>query len=448
MRRLPMPETNAKAALWLALAVLAGYANALGGAFQFDDYNVIVNEPRVHSWANWFAHLGDGIRPLLKLSYTLDWTLGAGAVGFHISNLLIHLTNSFLVYRLAQEFLRQPWQHSEQQYAPLFGALLFAVHPAHTEAVTYLCGRSASLMALFYLAALLCYATGRARRNTLLIYVATPSLFLLALGVKETAVTLPLALLLWEARCGWRWKTALKTLWPSWALLCAAALLFLFSASYSAQMARSAALNSMEGNLATQLGGFMYLLRQWALPLWLNIDPDLPLLHNIGDALWPLAFFVAYVMATALCWRKRPWLGFALAWALLHLLPLYLLLPRLDIANERQLYLAAWPLLLALAIELERLPHKRLAAIAFATLLLACTGLTIQRNRVYADEIALWQDTVSKSPRKARAHNNLGYAYRLARREDEARREFRLALQLDPQLREARNNLRQTPNPQ
>ncbi len=220
-----------------------------------------------------------------------------------------------------------------------------------------------------------------------------------------------------------------------------ATMLFVFSDSYSSQMLRSAAFNSLQGNLATQLAAFAYLLQQWALPLWLNIDPDLPLLKNLSVA--PLTFFIASLVLMLLCWRKRPWISFALAWTMLQLIPLYLLLPRIDIANERQLYLASWPLLLALVIELALWLDSRIFRVAAGALLLTLASLTLLRNQVYANEISLWEDTAMKSPHKARVHNNLGYAYLLAQRREDARDEFNLALQLDPQLNKARNNLRQ-----
>ncbi|MBI5890035.1 MAG: tetratricopeptide repeat protein [Nitrosomonadales bacterium] len=435
------PESRAGVLMWLALAVCAGYANVLGTPFQFDDYNVIVNEEQVHSWANWFAALDSGIRPLLKFSYTLNWTLGTGVAGFHVTNLLIHLANAYLVYCLAQAFTQQQWLRDSLRPVPLFTALLFAVHPVHTEAVSYICGRSASLMALFYLAALLSYVIGRSRDNRFYIYVATPLLFVLALAVKETAMTFPLALLLWELGCGGRWNTAFKPQWPVWAVSGIAVLFFIFSNSYFAQMQRSAEFNSLTGNLATHLYGFAWLLRQWALPLWLNIDPDLPLLTNFTGALWPLMLFLALFALMLACWRRRPWLGFALAWAMLQLIPLYLFLPRLDIANERQMYLAGWPLLLALSIELALWLNDRAFRLIAAAVLLTLVSLTVLRNQVYASEISLWQDTVQKSPHKARAHNNLGHAYLLAQRPQDARSEFSTALQLDPRLFQARHNL-------
>lgn len=427
--------------MWLTLAVSIAYVNALIGGFQFDDYNVIVNNPRVHSWASWLEGLSLGIRPLLKFSYLLNWTMGAGVIGFHLTNLLLHLANAYLVYRLSQEFVRQQWQADTLKNVPFLAALLFAVHPIHTEAVTYICGRSTSLMTLLYLAGLLTYISGRMQQSKLKVYGLTPLLFVIALSVKETAVTFPLALLLWECACGGKWQRALKPQWPNWLVLILGALFFLLSNSYLSQMERSAQLNSLQGNAATQLYAFAYLLRQWAAPLWLNIDPSLQLQRDFSASLLPLLFFAALFALMLACWRKRPWVSFALAWVILQLIPLHLFLPRLDIANDRQMYLAGWPLFLALAIELTLWLNARTLRLTAAALLLVLTSLTVLRNMDYVSEIALWEDTVMKSPNKARVHNNLGYAYLLAHRNIEARREFITALQLDPRLYKARYNL-------
>ncbi len=429
--------------MWLALAVCVGYANVLNGTFQFDDYNVIVNEPRVHTWAAWFAALGSGIRPLLKFSYTLNWTMNTGVVGFHVTNLLIHWLNAFLVYRLAQHYVQHQWQRNSMHSVPLLTALLFVVHPVHTEAVSYICGRSSSLMTLFYLAALLSYVTGRSRDDRIYIYVVTPLLFVMALSIKESAMTFPLALLLWEASCGGRWHPSVRQQWPTWVIAAIAVLFFIFSNGYFSLMQHSVELGSQYSTPATNLNGFAWLLRQWAAPLWLNIDPDLPQLAGFSDALLPLLLFIGLFVLMLSCWRRRPWLSFALAWMMLQLIPLYLFLPRLDIANERQLYLAGWPLLLAMSIELSLWLNDNVFRVVTAALFLGLLGLTVSRNQAYATEISLWQDTVLKSPNKARVHNNLGHAYLLAQRNDEARIEFTTALKLDPGLYQAHYNLLQ-----
>ena len=445
----PSPKRNAssdalRAFGWLLLAACLAYANALGTPFQFDDYKVIVHFPGVQGWDAWREGLAHGIRPLLKASYTLDWTLGLGATGFHLTNLFIHLLNGWLVYRLTQHYCAR---HTEwPAELPLFVALLFVLHPAHSEAVSYLSGRSASLMTMFYLLGLLAYTRGRKQASALHLHLLTPLCFAAALLCKETAVTFPFALLLWERFALDARPDKLRAQGATWAVLLIAALLFLFSEVFQSHMARSAQFNTLGGNLATQANGMLWLLGQWLLPLWLNIDPDLPLYRNASEA--PLALLGALALAVA-AWRlrqPRPWLAFALGWALLQLLPLYVLLPRLDIANERQLYLVGWPLAMALCIELSAHLNTRAARTGMMALLLGAGLLTVQRNIDYRSEIALWQTTAQLSPNKARVHNNLGYAWLLAGRNDEARREFQRTLQLDPHHTEAAGNLRRLEN--
>jgi hypothetical protein len=432
--------TNTQTWIWLTLVVLMSYANSLCGDFQFDDYNVIVNAPQVHNWQAWLASFDHGIRPLLKFSYTFNWTMSVAPFGFHLVNLLIHLANVFLVYQLAKLFIEHR-ALQQSRHIPLITALLFAAHPIHTEAVSYVSGRSASLMTLFYLAALLSYAIGRNPRNKIYSLLATPLLFACALATKEIAITLPFALLLWELTVGGNWKTSWKQQWPTWLLFFLGAVFFVANEHYFAEMERSAALNSLQGNFATQLTAVAYLLKQWAVPLWLNIDPDLALQHNLTSALPALILFGALCALMLRSWRTRPWLGFALAWVLLHLIPLYLLLPRIDVANERQMYVASWPLFLAISIELSLWLNQRRFRIVSGALLLALISLTLLRNQTYQTEVSLWEDTVKKSPNKARVHNNLGYAYLLAQRHAEARREFLITVELDPDNYKARYNL-------
>ena len=163
---------------WLPLvAGLLAYANSFRGGFQYDDYGVIVETSRVHSWAAWWSAASHGgLRPLLNLSYTFSWLSGGGATfAFHVFNLLTHFGSIALVHALSANFLRRHDPTVDWRPAALWAALLFAVHPLHSEAVTYLCGRSTALMTLFYLAALWAYSCG-ARAATL-------ALFLLGFGL-------------------------------------------------------------------------------------------------------------------------------------------------------------------------------------------------------------------------------------------------------------------------
>jgi len=426
------------------LVVVVCYAHALTGDFQFDDYKVIVDNPAVHSWDAWQNTAGQGflgIRPLLKISYVLNWAADPGVWGFHLFNIVVHGLNVSLVYHLTRLFVRELPHCKTDGWVPLWTALVFAAHPANTEAVTYISGRSVSLMAFFYLWAMAVYASARADGCQVKLHLAVPVLFVLALGVKETAITLAPALLVWELVLGTNWRTIWRRQWSSWLLLASGAVFFLMNDSYLAHMQRSAELNNLMGNIATQAMAFCYLMRQWGLPLWLNIDPDLHVLPSLSGAWLFLGGLVAAALAAGLAWRRRPWLSFALLWALLHWVPLYIFLPRLDVANDRQLYLASWPLAMALVFELSAWLPRHLCRGVMVTLVLGLVLLTINRNQDYDNEIALWQATVKLSPDKARIHNNLGYAYMLAGHLPEARREYTRALQLDPGHIKARYNL-------
>jgi len=96
---------------------------------------------------------------------------------------------------------------------------------------------------------------------------------------------------------------------------------------------------------------------------------------------------------------------------------------------------------MACVAELSILLKRQQFVPVMTALLLVAGGLTILRNQDYKTEIALWENTVIRSPGKARVHNNLGYAYMLAGRNKEARREFSTALRIDPSLVKAQYNL-------
>jgi hypothetical protein len=146
----------------LFAAALAAYGNAFFGAFQFDDFNVIVHHGAVHSLGAWWDSM-PGIRPLLKLSYALSWSAGGGGTyAFHAVNVMLHAVNVLLVWHVLRALFERMGVGGDG-FAAFVGALLFALHPAHTEAVTYISGRSTSMMAFFYLASVLAYLRGAPR---------------------------------------------------------------------------------------------------------------------------------------------------------------------------------------------------------------------------------------------------------------------------------------------
>lgn len=444
-------------------AVGLAYLNSFAGAFQFDDYNVIVEAQAVQSWASWWRDLPQGIRPLLKASYTFNWTSGAGLFGFHLVNLLVHAGNVLLVYVLSRSILAgtKAVRTDLVADAALLTSLLFALHPVQTEAVTYVSGRSASLMTVFYLAGLLTYVRGCEGQGSRRMAFLSPCFFLCALAVKETAVTLPVVLLLWELtvrtdRASWR--AILRRQAIHWLLLAAALGILMLHPRYEWLLGVSLRARSPGDNLLTQIHGIVYLLSHVLWPVQLNIDPDLPVITSWSPGLAAEAMGLALLATLGLGnLRRRPSLAFGILWSLVQLLPTNSVLPRLDVANDRQLYLAGWGLFLIGSVTLVKLLTLRLASdgegsrrssirrvwLTTAALLLPLLlgWLTIERNADYRTEVSLWEQTVTLSPNKPRAWNNLGYAYFLAGRPVEAGEAYRTALRLDPRFALAGNNL-------
>jgi hypothetical protein len=412
---------RSRPALVVAAAAALAYVPSLWGVFHFDDYNVIVNYDTVHSWHAFFERAGLGVRPLLKASYVLNWTSG---FGFSTLNIAFHAMNAALVFLVGEKLFRD-------RRAALIAALLFALHPAATEAVTYISGRSSSMMAVFYLGAMLAYLKGSRWWCALL--------FVCAMATRETAVTLPAALLLCELCSDERasWQTIVRRQWPHWALLLAAGVFLLLNQRYFDLVAYGYGERSLADNLVTQVGGVSYLVLRLISLTGYNIDPALPALSAWDETLrFQAACLAVLFMAGIANLVRRPWIAFGILWFFLQLAPTNSIVPRLDVANDRQLYLASWGLFLAICVQLRNLPN---AVVVFPIALFTAT--CILRQLDYRSEIALWESSVALSPWNARGHNNLGYAYQEAGRLEDARREYETAVFFDPSNQKARFNL-------
>lgn len=428
----------------LLVAVALAYANALTGSFQFDDFNIIVDNPAVHSLSAWWAGM-PGIRPLLKLSYTLNWLVDPGPIGFHAVNVLLHLFNVALVWRLSAHLPARAGgqEDPERIRARVLATLLFSLHPIQTEAVTYVSGRSMSLMAAFGLAALICWMEAPTRARPRLWRGLSMLLFIAAVASKEVAVVLPLALLLLYRHDAQDRRSSLNLLWVVGIFL--AVLLGLLVWLGYGYLLSTPMVRGLAANLASETHALFYLLGQLFQPHALNIDPDLP--EYPGWALLPMLEATGLIALSGYAWsarRRHPWLFFGLAWWLLLLLPTHSLIPRADLASERHFYLAALGLYWIAGVALASLPALRPAPrwrIMLAGLAILGMLFTALRNADYRDEVSLWRVTAARSPHKARVWNNLGYAHALAGQTEPARAALLEALRLDPAHARAARNL-------
>src|SRR5690606_7875738 len=148
--------------LGLSVLVLAAYAPALGGSFLWDDHTLILDSPLVRGRSSLGAFFDSAFwevdaselrargyyRPLTILSFAIDHALhGTNAAGFHLTNVMLHATNTVLLAVLLARAGMAPVKSA-------LAALLWALVPRLTEAVAWISGRTDVLATTFVLAAL------------------------------------------------------------------------------------------------------------------------------------------------------------------------------------------------------------------------------------------------------------------------------------------------------
>lgn len=190
--------------LLLAFVALAAFANSLGNGFAYDDnqairYNPVVTQAQWHNallgpyWHHQEGGPGLLYRPVALGTFAVEWRLWKDdALGYHAVNVALNVLVSLLVLTLLLRFTSLPGAFA--------GALFFAVHPVHAEAVANMVGQEELWAALAVLLACLLYLDGAEwtgwRRAARL--VGLPLLYAVGLGAKEIAVTLPGILVLLE----------------------------------------------------------------------------------------------------------------------------------------------------------------------------------------------------------------------------------------------------------
>src|SRR5215468_10193138 len=167
--------TAARSLVLCLVLVAVCYANALPNAFILDDVLIVAaNEQIRHITPLHFlfqSYWGDlnhaGIyRPLTIFTFSLEYPFwGVWASGFRITNLLLHALNGWLVFLLARGLLGSP-------AAALAAAVVYVVHPAQTEAVVSIVGRSELLAAGLFFAAWLAFRKNRTSWAALAYFLA------------------------------------------------------------------------------------------------------------------------------------------------------------------------------------------------------------------------------------------------------------------------------------
>ncbi len=441
----PAGAPPALAVLALGLLVIGSYLPAFFAGFVWDD-RIFTGARAVRDWS--------GLRPIWlspseieneahywPLVYTTFWLehklWGYAPAGYHVVNVLLHLANTLLLWRLAGRLaVPGAW----------LLAAVFAVHPLHVESVVWVMERKDVLSGLFYLAAFLAFVRfaeetrpRRARRH----YLLALGLFGLALLSKSIVVTLPAALLIRQ----W-WKEGRAT---GAGLLALAPFFALGLAAAAADVAFSASREPLSLGYSMVERGLIAAHALWFYAGKLLWPADLIVIypHWEVSAADPGAwgYLAAAAALAAALWLLRHRIGRGpLAGALFFAVTLSPVLGFVDygymqfsFVADRYQYLAGIGVMAVLtgaaAHGAGRLPggwRKGAAGGAAAVLVLLGT-LTWRQADLYRDGVTFFGHIVAHNPTAREAHRNLGEALTTQGRWEEALAAFHIAEELAPE---------------
>src|SRR6266516_3684164 len=178
------------------------YANSTGVPFFFDDLDSFQRnrDVRFGTYSYFSPSVYFQTRSLLYATFAFnDWLGGQKVWGYHIVNLLLHILNGLLVFTVGVKVLRKVVTDPEtvRKYA-LLAAAFFVVHTIQTESVTYISSRSELLSTFFYLLGFLFFAVMPENRIGFLTSLLVSVFLALGFGAKETVVTLPATIFLYD----------------------------------------------------------------------------------------------------------------------------------------------------------------------------------------------------------------------------------------------------------
>ncbi len=376
--------------------------------------------------------------PLTWMSLGLNYVLGGmNPWGYHLGNLLLHATNTTLVYWIARRLLAAAWSGGSQDgratpaicWSGACAALLFGIHPLRVESVAWITERRDVLCGLFFLLAVLAYLKGVERGGSLepAWRWLSSTASLAALLSKAAAMPLPVVLLLLDAyplrRSQHGWRRLLVEKLPYAALAAGTALVALVA------LPQGAAITSYEryGALA-RVGMVAYSLvfypLKFAWPMHLSPMYELPARVELGA--WPFLpalLILAAASATLVLGRRRwPWALAAWTYSAVMVLPVSgVVHSGSQIVNDRYSYLSgigfaalggagiAWILRQR---EQGRVSVRTLSMVAVGVVAIGTTlGLAAWTQvHVWRDSESLWRWAVDMDPACALCHGNLGAA--------------------------------------
>jgi len=348
-------------------------------------------------------------RPLRTLSFALIYQLnGADSFFFHLLCIFVHAFCGVLVFLLGMRL-------GLGEAAAFLAAAVFAFHPVHSEAVSWISSLADPLAALFFLAGTLILISSRG----VLCWAGSLLLFVVGLFSKEMAITWPAVMLVWwwseKRKRGFsegRSKTISRIVIVSF--LVGVAYFFWRQAMVGRIAQEALTLDAVATNLGQLPLTFWTYFKMFVWPFPLNAfrPPFSAAMWSWSGFFAPLLFLLVYLTVAFRSFQKNSLLGFFLLWFLISLAPVSNLLPLwIDVA-ERFLYLPSIALALACGFvvseTVRRIRGQGVVWSLAVVIVLLLAVATVQRNTVWSDDLLLAQDNVDKAPHHPAAYWNLG----------------------------------------
>ena len=455
--KLAIPAVPPRRAALLVLLVAVGtYANSVLNGFAYDDNTIIVGRSLVTEgravealtstyWPDAVSGTGRLYRPVTLSSFAVEWRLWNGhPAGFHLVSLAVHAAVSLLVFLLVLRV--------SSTLPALVGGALFAAHPVHSEAVANVVGRSELYSALFVLGACLLFWKGRGLSPPWRVarLLGIGALYILGLGSKEMAATLPALLFLIvlfqneEERVDERVRTDAPVFLLTGALLVAflGARLLILGSVAGELPARTLVGLSAGQRILTSLAVWPHYFRLLVFPVDLvaNYSPAVlfPALTWGPDVILGLLMILGAGAAVIFLWPRERLIAFGIAWFGIAILPVTnLLIPTGVLLAERTLYLPSVGLAFVAAgvvswTARERRTSLGMLLVASGVLCSAFIVRTALRNPSWMSTFTMLTTLGETHPESVLAIRARAQGLDEVGEYEEADRYYQTALELDP----------------